>query len=171
MDNFCYALFWKATMFQVSKPSHTSRMKHYFANAIQETWLEAYRTLLALHLSFSNCSTPHRQTHQHTPYTSLAHAHRGITNPQMVLYALRSKTTVDSRLFSNHHFISILLYYCSYFSQPLITSFISLRVTSSQSLKSRGSVSSSPPASFSCLHQMDACRTKQQIARTLMTLL
>ncbi len=80
----------KAAMaFQVSKTRHNSRTKHYFANPRIKIEINMTRSLekllLALNSSLSSCSSLHTQTHRHTdtqtntlPYTSLAHAHRGI---------------------------------------------------------------------------------------------
>ncbi len=68
--------------FQVSRSSHNSRTKHYFANRvkIQENMTRSlYKLLLALRWSLSSCSSLHRQTHRHTNvYLACACAHQGI---------------------------------------------------------------------------------------------
>ncbi len=61
-----------AMAFQVSKTSHNSRTKHYFANPrikSKKTWLEAYRNSY-LHFigSLSSCSSLHTHTHTQTHY-------------------------------------------------------------------------------------------------------
>ncbi len=64
-----------ATAFTVSKTSHNSRTKHYFANPRMKTWLEAYRNFYLHFIDPSAAVAVYTNT---LPYTSLAHAHRGI---------------------------------------------------------------------------------------------